>query len=150
MILDSSSGCLRTLYWSQVLSRWWRCSWSSADRRCSNYIWVINNFIANLGASYIRGLTVNPNRETETHHITPYGVSMPLWVKYQTVWRRHICLCSQRPLYTLNVNTASCLFKAFSLYGFMLSFNQSLSPFFLKGGCPHRLSRPSPQLPQKD
>ena len=23
-----------------------RCSWSSADRRCSNYIWVINNFIA--------------------------------------------------------------------------------------------------------
>ena len=24
----------------------WRCSWNSADRRCSNYIWVINNFIA--------------------------------------------------------------------------------------------------------
>ena len=23
-----------------------RCSWSSPDRRCSNYIWVINNFIA--------------------------------------------------------------------------------------------------------
>ena len=22
-------------------------SWSSADRRCSNYIWVINNLIAN-------------------------------------------------------------------------------------------------------
>ena len=32
--------------WSQVLSREWRYSWSSADRRCSNYIWVINNFIA--------------------------------------------------------------------------------------------------------
>ena len=29
-----------------VLSWEWRCSWSSADRRCSNYIWVINNFIA--------------------------------------------------------------------------------------------------------
>ena len=29
-----------------VLSREWRCSWSSADRRCSNYICVINNFIA--------------------------------------------------------------------------------------------------------
>ena len=28
------------------LSREWRCSWSSADRRCSNYIWVINNSIA--------------------------------------------------------------------------------------------------------
>ena len=25
--------------------RKWRCSWSSADRRCTNYIWVINNFI---------------------------------------------------------------------------------------------------------
>ena len=31
---------------SQMLSREWRCSWSSADRRCSNYIWVIDNFIA--------------------------------------------------------------------------------------------------------
>ena len=28
----------------------WRCSWSSADRRCSNYIWVINNLIAYRGA----------------------------------------------------------------------------------------------------
>ena len=29
-----------------------------ADRRCSNYIWVIDNFIAYLVASYIRGFTV--------------------------------------------------------------------------------------------
>ena len=36
----------------------WRCSWSSADRRCSNYIWVINNLIAYKGVSYIRDLTV--------------------------------------------------------------------------------------------
>ena len=35
------------IYWRQVLSREWRCSWSSADRRCSNYIWVINDLIAN-------------------------------------------------------------------------------------------------------
>ena len=41
-----------------ILSREWRCSWSNADRRCSNYILVINNFIAYLGATYIRGLTV--------------------------------------------------------------------------------------------
>ena len=40
-----------------MLSREWRRSWSSADRRCYNYIWVINNFIAFLGASNIRGLT---------------------------------------------------------------------------------------------
>ena len=43
----------------QVLSGEWRCSWSSADRRCSNYIWVINNFIASESATYIRGLMVN-------------------------------------------------------------------------------------------
>ena len=28
-------------------------------RRCSNFIWVINNFIAYLGASYIRDFTVD-------------------------------------------------------------------------------------------
>ena len=33
-------------------------SWSSTDRRCFSYIWVINNFIAYSGASYIRDLTV--------------------------------------------------------------------------------------------
>ena len=37
-----------------MFSREWRCSWSSAGRRCSNYIWVVNNFIANQGAVYIR------------------------------------------------------------------------------------------------
>ena len=41
-----------------MLSREWRCNWSSADRRCSNYIWVINNFIAYWGASYIRDFMV--------------------------------------------------------------------------------------------
>ena len=41
MILVPSCSCLCPIYWSQVLSREWRCSWSSADRRCSNYIWVI-------------------------------------------------------------------------------------------------------------
>ena len=51
--------CLRSIHWSQVLSWKWRCSWSSADRRCSNYIWVINNFIAYWGATYIRGFTVD-------------------------------------------------------------------------------------------
>ena len=46
MLLVSSCSCLCPIHWSQVLSWEWRCSWSSADRRCSNYIWVINNFIA--------------------------------------------------------------------------------------------------------
>ena len=42
-----------------MLIRKWRCSWSNADRRCSNYIWVINNFIAHQGVSYNRCLTVD-------------------------------------------------------------------------------------------
>ena len=46
MILISSCRCLCSIHWSQVLSREWRCSWSSADRRCSNYMWMINGFIA--------------------------------------------------------------------------------------------------------
>ena len=33
--------------WSQILSGEWRCSWSSADRWCSNYIRVINNLMTN-------------------------------------------------------------------------------------------------------
>ena len=53
-----SSSCLCPIHWSHVLSWEWRCSWSSADRRCSKYIWVINNFIAYWGASYMRDLTV--------------------------------------------------------------------------------------------
>ena len=35
-----------------------RHTWSSADRRCSNFIWVIKKFIAHKGATYIRGLAV--------------------------------------------------------------------------------------------
>ena len=58
MILVSSCSCLCPILWSQVLSREWRCSWSSADRRCFNYIWVINNLIAYLGVSYIRDFSV--------------------------------------------------------------------------------------------
>ena len=38
--------CLCRIPGSQALSREWRCSWSSADMWCSNYIWVIDNFIA--------------------------------------------------------------------------------------------------------
>ena len=34
------------IHWSQVLSWKWKCSWSIVDRRCSNYVWVINKVIA--------------------------------------------------------------------------------------------------------
>ena len=46
MFLVSSCSSLCTIYWNQVLSREWRCSWSSVDRRCSNNIWAIDNFVA--------------------------------------------------------------------------------------------------------
>ena len=42
--LVSSCSCLCPI--QVLISQKWRCSWSSADRRCSNYIWVINIFIA--------------------------------------------------------------------------------------------------------
>ena len=58
MFLVSSWSCLCPIQWSQVLRREWRCSWNSAHRGCANYIWVIDNFIAYLGAAYIRDLTV--------------------------------------------------------------------------------------------
>ena len=58
MFLIWSCSCLCLIHWSQVLSIEWRCSWSRADKRCSNYIWVINNVIANQGATYIRSSRV--------------------------------------------------------------------------------------------
>ena len=58
MILLSSCSCFCPIHWSQLLSRQWRCSWGSADRWCSNYIWVISKSIAYQGASYIRYMTV--------------------------------------------------------------------------------------------
>ena len=45
MILVSSCSCLSPVHWNQGLNRQRRCSWSSADRRCSNYIWVVNDYI---------------------------------------------------------------------------------------------------------
>ena len=58
MFLVLYCNCLCPIHWSQVLSGLWRCRWGSADRHCSVYIWVINNFIAYWGAAYIRVLTV--------------------------------------------------------------------------------------------
>ena len=58
MFLVSSWSCLCPIHWSQVLSWEWRCSWSNTDRWCSN-IWMINIFIAQYGATYIRGFTVS-------------------------------------------------------------------------------------------
>ena len=58
MFLVSSCSGLCAIYWSQLLSGESRCSWSSANRRCTNYIRVINNFIAYKGVTYIKYLMV--------------------------------------------------------------------------------------------
>ena len=58
MFLISSCSRLCPNHWSRVFSQEWRCSWISAARQCSKYIWVINNSIAYWGVTYIRGLTV--------------------------------------------------------------------------------------------
>ena len=42
MFLVSSCSCLSLIHWSQALNWEWRWSWSSANRRGSNYIWMIN------------------------------------------------------------------------------------------------------------
>ena len=62
MLFVSSCSCLCAIYWSQELSR------------CSNYIWVINNFIAYKGATYIITWV------SEKYRISEYGkqsVSLP-------------------------------------------------------------------------
>ena len=46
--------CLDPIHWTQMLSSEWR--YNCTDRRCSNYIWVINNFIAYWGETCIRAL----------------------------------------------------------------------------------------------
>ena len=54
MFLVSSCSCLCPIHRGQVLSWEWRCCWNSTDKHCSNYIWVINNFIAYSGVTYMR------------------------------------------------------------------------------------------------
>ena len=61
MFLVSFCSCLCAIYWGQVISQEWRCSWSSAGRRCSNYISVSNNFNACWGATYINTLRPRKN-----------------------------------------------------------------------------------------
>ena len=84
MILISSCICLCPICWSRVLSREWRCSWSSADRRCFNCIWVINNLIAYKGAPYFRDLTVISINRLQIKNIsTSCGIGLR-WIPQNT------------------------------------------------------------------
>ena len=81
------------IYWSQVLSQEWRCSWSSADRWCSNYIWVISKFIAYKGVAYIRGFTVNASQHvwSLSHDLHWYWFMTMRYLCYPTAMLGVIC-----------------------------------------------------------
>ena len=96
MFFVASSCCLCPIHWSQVLSWEWRCSWSSTDRRRSNYIWVFSNFIAYTGGTYIGGLRVTVIQvmtsccQATNHHLNQYwphstmlyDITMGHWVNH--------------------------------------------------------------------
>ena len=73
---------------------WDVVGYSSADRGCSNYIWVINNFIAYWDVTYIRGLRVMIKRKKilwagwvnimAAGALAPNGID--LWTISNTLW----------------------------------------------------------------
>ena len=92
----TSCRCPCPIYWSHVLSREWRCSWSSADRRCSNNIWVINNYISYYGAAYIRHLmvvylsmvhTFKPKQKGQHFANEIFGSIFLKW-NFKTIWNK--------------------------------------------------------------
>ena len=109
--LVSSCSCLCPIYWSQALSLEWRCSWSNADRRCSNYICVINNLIAS-GATYIRGLRLVlckyfPRYDDGIMKITIWSVSL----------RMSVACCSSFSVSVCSWRTRACRKRSFSSSG---------------------------------
>ena len=106
---------LNPIHWIQVLSREWRCSWSSADRRWSNYIWVSNNIVAYKGASYNRDFMVvsicQHQAITQTSHksLSIRSLRNKLQWNYQKYQSATISLEPDQPLFMKN------LFIEFSL-----------------------------------
>ena len=127
MILASACSCLCPIHWSQVLSREWRCSWSSADRRCSNYLWVIHNLNAYWGATYIRDLTVHVfvtvSRTVlfQTEPTMMVTRKIEAWTKWPTFCRENFHLSNE------NV----CIFIKISLSLFLIILMVQLTIFQL-------------------
>ena len=98
-VSHSSYNGLCPIHWNQVLSREWRCSWSSADRRCSNYIWVINSFITYWGACYLRVLilislaikSLVNTKETVQYFVQPTKMLMKAWILYLQMLKTVSC-----------------------------------------------------------
>ena len=97
MFLVSSCSCLCPIHWSQVLSREWRCSWSSADRRCCNYIWVINNCIAYYRVRVIlevHSITIDVFFVSPYIYIYIYTLLIIMWIP-----QPNLLSASERPRY---------------------------------------------------
>ena len=85
MFLVTSCSCLCPIHWNQVLSKKLKCSWSSADSRCSNYIWVINKFIAYKGATYIRGLPVHQWLSPSIHLVQDCCITIAIAILHKAI-----------------------------------------------------------------
>ena len=130
MLLVSSGSCLYPIRWSQMLSWEWRCSWSSADRRYSNYIWVINNLIAYWSAPYIRELHKPATGKEICSYNARQGASITHFLQPQQKyldllnWEQISCnpqaeLKSIHVFYSFNLaNLFSCYFFYFSTVTF--------------------------------
>ena len=103
MFLVSSCSRLSPIHWRRALSWERKCCWSSADRRCSNYICVIDNFITYLvdlnslhHASFDAVLTLSNSMQyiNTCQFIQPYHLQLDsndlwddnCWLK----WRPHL------------------------------------------------------------
>ena len=78
----SFCSCLCPIHWSQVLSQDWRCNWSSADRRCSSYVWMMNNVIAYQVAFCIRGLTIWQERLNVVTKLKNVKLNIYIYIAY--------------------------------------------------------------------
>ena len=127
MSLASFCNCLCRNYWKHMLSQEWRWSLSSADKRCSSYIWMINSFIAHQCATCIRGFTVyhvsdawivsNLLLDAGYYPLTAMCTHSTLAVDEQFRDSRR---CTSTPLCSQNVNWrfASCILVNFWKRGF--------------------------------
>ena len=119
------------------LSREWRFGWSSADRRCSNCIWVINNFIAYKGASYIKELTVIYIWLWYPINHIMYHNQMWIILHMQLIWERKAQVGMKSPNSPHRANS-QILFKGLKpgLEGLVVTMHE--------GACKQHVSIPRP------
>ena len=123
MFLVSSCSCLGWIHQSQVLSREWTCSWSSADRRCSNYIWVINNFIAFSCAQ--KNIFVSRQKATSYSgkDLLQNRLQAITWTKYNSVhWSMYNSPGLNESIFVADTEYINCTFQVTLYTVFYLTF----------------------------